>query len=340
MSNHISLDTENKYMNRRKRGKKGGINRKGIDCGYDKYHNRILPISQNINPVQLLSQHRALEGNRDEQKKMMAFIAKETSNIIEIGSYIDRLGQIYNLPTKYSISKRVCCLSENDVKDIQRYNEQQITVKQCDTMKATKSPNTIILNFANATHAGGGFWKGAHAQEEDLHRRSTLLKQLEEQIKKGLLEYPIPEEGVIFSPYVTFFRGTYEEGYKFQKPFKCSVISSAAPNLGSSNVLALLTGKDGIPLKLDKRYYETMKARIRTILRAGRLFQPSADTIVLGAFGCGAFHNPPEQIAQMFKEVLEEASIQNLYRDIIFAIKENPNVIQNSNYEEFKRVLG
>jgi len=83
-----------------------------------------------------------------------------------------------------------------------------------------------------------------------------------------------------------------------------------------------------------------MKARIRSILRAGRLCQLSADTIVLGAFGCGAFHNPPDQVARMFKEVLQESSIQNLYREIIFAIKEEHNAPQDSNYNYFKRILG
>lgn len=37
----------------------------------------------------------------------------------------------------------------------------------------------LVLNFANPVNIGGGVYKGASTQEEDLCRRSTLLRSLE-----------------------------------------------------------------------------------------------------------------------------------------------------------------
>ena len=48
-----------------------------------------------------------------------------------------------------------------------------------------------VLNMANAATPGGGFQKGAGAQEEDLHRRTDAFRFLLEQ-EDSL--YPIPEE--------------------------------------------------------------------------------------------------------------------------------------------------
>ncbi|KAJ3056172.1 hypothetical protein HK097_007896, partial [Rhizophlyctis rosea] len=59
--------------------------------------------------------------------------------------------------------------------------------------------------------------------------------------------------------------------------------------------------------------------KIRAILHIG--LSNSHDAIVLSAFGCGAFKNPPTTIAKLFKEVLEEhpANMQN-YKVVVFAI--------------------
>ncbi len=43
------------------------------------------------------------------------------------------------------------------------------------------------------------------------------------------------------------------------------------------------------------------------------------DSIVLGAWGCGAFHNDPEMIARLFKEALT-GDLQGAYRHVVFAV--------------------
>jgi uncharacterized protein (TIGR02452 family) len=46
---------------------------------------------------------------------------------------------------------------------------------------------------------------------------------------------------------------------------------------------------------------------------------------VLGAFGCGAFENPPEHMAELFKEVFAEGEFLNRFKVIVFSIIDNHN---------------
>lgn len=78
-----------------------------------------------------------------------------------------------------------------------------------------------------------------------------------------------------------------------------------------------------------------MKKKIITMLRLGILHE--MDAIVLGAFGCGAFANPPYYVAQLFKEVLMMSEFQNKYKHIVFAVIDYG---KTNNYQIFKHVLG
>ena len=49
------------------------------------------------------------------------------------------------------------------------------------------------------------------------------------------------------------------------------------------------------------------------------------DAIVLGAFGCGAYHNPPSEIAKLFKEVIDNDGYKNKFSKIVFAIIDDKN---------------
>ena len=84
---------------------------------------------------------------------------------------------------------------------------------------------------------------------------------------------------------------------------------------------------------------EPIRHKIRTILRIG--LAHSHDSLVLGALGCGAFCNPPAQIARLFHVVLMEKEFADKYRHISFAILEDHNSHQrhnrDGNYLPFKR---
>jgi uncharacterized protein (TIGR02452 family) len=51
--------------------------------------------------------------------------------------------------------------------------------------------------------------------------------------------------------------------------------------------------------------------------------QHEADVLILGAFGCGAFKNPPDIVAKAFHDVIQESNYQSYFDHIVFAIKNN-----------------
>lgn len=202
--------------------------------------------------------------------------------------------------------------------------------------------NPVLLNMASATHPGGGVENGAGAQEEQLCRRSTLLLSLYQykrekakaypklHIKNRRKQYPLhPQFGGIYSPHVTFFREGEGLNYRLSdKPFFANVISVAGISHPPLDKNGLMYPKE----------QEQTKNKNRTILRIA--LEHRHDAIVLGALGCGAFANPPAQVAKLFHEVFEEPEFKDQFKEVVFAILEDKNSIRNSstgNYLPFKK---
>jgi uncharacterized protein (TIGR02452 family) len=57
---------------------------------------------------------------------------------------------------------------------------------------------------------------------------------------------------------------------------------------------------------------------------------------VLGAMGCGAFQNPPLQVASLFRQVLEEGEFMGVFEEIIFAVLDSRG---EGNYAIFRDTL-
>jgi len=57
------------------------------------------------------------------------------------------------------------------------------------------------------------------------------------------------------------------------------------------------------------------------------------DSIVLSAFGCGAFANPPHHIAQLFHLVLNEPNFKGKFKHVVFAIFDDHNARKKHNPE-------
>ena len=204
--------------------------------------------------------------------------------------------------------------------------------------------NPAVLNMASLYHPGGGVLQGSSAQEEELCRRSTLAISLYQfslpggrygdladmvGVKRRAERYPMDNTyGGIYSPGITFFRGTQEEGYALlDEPFRAAVISVASLNYNPKHGHNQLVGGN-IP-ESDK---PVLREKIRTILRIGIL--KGHDSLVLGALGCGAFCTPPAQMARLFHEVFYEPEFQERFKKIVFAIIDSPS---SNNYKPFKK---
>jgi len=213
----------------------------------------------------------------------------------------------------------------------------QIEVWEMDSIDAgfklfTENYRPVVLNMANYKHPGGGYKNGAGAQEECLFRRSNYFEFLDgnESSNSKLYEwelYPMTEFGGIYSQNVLIFRANEAEGYRFLlEPYFMSFVAQAAYNIPKRD------RDDQNSDRLDKKLEENTEKKIRSILKIA--LNHGHDSIVLGAFGCGAFNNPPQHIAEIFKKVLEE--FHGCFNKVVFAILEDHNSAQNSKQGNLK----
>ena len=197
--------------------------------------------------------------------------------------------------------------------------EPEITVVEQTTFAAArenlKYGRVAVLNFANPHYPGGGVFRGAMAQEECLCRSSNLYPCLEDgRVFEDFYLYHQKQtdydfsDRLIYSPGVTVFKDDAPVPRMLEKKdwFRVDVITCAAPYLAKRRYVN--------PSVLGNLFPK----RIRNILEAA--MENGAEVLILGAFGCGAFGNPPEVVAGAFRQVLTEQRYQ-VFRKIVFAIK-------------------
>ena len=80
-----------------------------------------------------------------------------------------------------------------------------------------------------------------------------------------------------------------------------------------------------------RRLHEQRARRIMTVAA-----QNKAEVLILGAFGCGAFRNDPNVVAQAYKNILPE--FMHHFGTIEYAVYCPPH--DDSNYRAFKSILG
>lgn len=192
--------------------------------------------------------------------------------------------------------------------------------------------NPCVLNLANRQKPGGGVLGGDGAQEENIFRRSNLFLSLyqfhpcasEYGIRKHEKSYPLDRNtGGIYSKNITVFRGSEKNGYcLLRKPYEVSIVTVPAIN-GPG-----LIKKHG-RFYIEDNLVEPTKEKIRTILRIAGKYKH--DCLVLGAFGCGAFANPPNHMAELFKEVFHEEEFISQFKLIVFSIFEDHNSSKEHN---------
>ncbi|KAH3758127.1 TIGR02452 family protein [Pelomyxa schiedti] len=198
--------------------------------------------------------------------------------------------------------------------------------------------NPAVLNMASASHPGGGYKTGAGAQEENLHRRTSLFHCLEDPYRVNphrLWRYPIPEFGVLYSPNVPTFRQSEAHAYAFLDTVQeLSYISAAAYNQPPLDT----DRTTGDPILSGKVLRDT-EHKIHVIFQVA--IENGHDSLVLSALGCGAYGNPPVSIALLIKQALRQYG--QYFQTVAIAVIDDHNTrkIHNphGNVEPFKRVF-
>lgn len=269
------------------------------------------------------------------EREELINIFGETVNVVNQGFYTNSKGEKVEIPSEHDgLSVDNVTFYDSDIKkkinfDKLKRFKTEITVVNNDCLKEAQKLvldgySPAVVNFASFKVPGGGVRKGSRAQEENICRRTNLFESIFRFIDTLAKEYGLPLEkkryplpvnhGAIYSPAITVFRESDEERYEFlDTPFNIDVITIAAlknPPLDSKK-------------HLNDWAKSITKEKIRTMLNLAIYWEN--DSIVLGAFGCGAFGNPPEDVAQLFKEVLEEPEYCDKLEKIVFAVLDDGN---------------
>ena len=226
--------------------------------------------------------------------------------------------------------------------------ETDITVTKHRTYEAAFSLHKLypdskiaVMNFANAFHPGGGVTNGSSAQEECLCRTSTLYPLLYRRYLHNTfykhhhrLNTPKASDALIYTEGVIICKSDEDVPKRLPKEdwLSVDVITVAAPDLRSeSNMHAALIG-NGTYMNDAELFGYHVKRAIHILTCAA---SKNADTLVLGAFGCGAFENNPEVVAKAYKTALDV--FPKVFKRIEFAIYCSP--ASDTNYRVFHQVF-
>lgn len=199
-----------------------------------------------------------------------------------------------------------------------------------------------VHNFASATNPGGGVKHGSRAQEEALCRCSTLYPVLNTEenwnryysVNRGRGS-SLYDDACIYTPEIIICKSDIDKPSRLprDKWDLVDMITVAAPNLREhpSNIY---NPGHAEPLKVtDEELFAIQETRLRHMFTV--VAHHGAEIFVTGAFGCGAFKNNPEVVANVYKKILPE--FEGYFKEVVFAIYCRPNETQN--FETFKRIL-
>ena len=192
-------------------------------------------------------------------------------------------------------------------------------------LKYTKRYGVIFacLNMANAETFGGGYIDGMAAQEENMFRRTDCHFSIEQrQIPDG--EYDNKMKELIDGE-------TGRVYFDWRIPRVCikGKEDSNEQNLGYADLIdeeifpfyelraAAIDARTGTVERTHKHYNKD-DTRKRIISQLETLIAHDVTCVILSAFGCGAFKNPPTEIAELYKQEID--NYKDYFRIIVFAI--------------------
>lgn len=281
----------------------------------------------------LAAHQRALASrDTDMARGLKMDIALDTIDCAKQRAYTLRDGTRIDIATERQVRDSVCATTLYTPRDVRRaaaaaavdaYDVPAVCevvrgdcLKAAIALKTERGLNPAVLNMASSRRPGGGYKTGAAAQEENIFRRSNYFQSLEDPQRidrQRAWRYPLGLLCGVYLPSVIVFRGPEDEGYPFlERPVALDFIAVAAIAKPTVRVL-----EDGTQ-RLGQSDADLMRAKMALILDIALAHRH--DSVVLGAFGCGAFGNPPEHVALLFREVLSADAYRCRFKHICFAI--------------------
>ena len=193
-----------------------------------------------------------------------------------------------------------------------------------------------VLNMANGYIPGGGYVEGMAAQEENMFRRTDCHFQLNDAEYNPLLDQYTPDMTELLSA---------KYGVVYLDKEHPRVCIRGAENRQADNLgYEWLREEDIFPFYELRASAQDLRGCIEfNISDARRRIAAQLDTLrltgikhaVLGAFGCGAFQNPADKVASIYKEEIDKRADD--FSLIAFAIRISEN--GRDNYTPFMKVF-
>ncbi len=217
--------------------------------------------------------------------------------------------------------------------------EQKVQVIQGDwgdvTLALTKKYGTIfaVLNMANAYVPGGGYVEGMSAQEENMYRRTDCHFYIDKyEYDRSKNQYHLEMTALIKGKHGKVYLDT-------ENPRICIRGSEdkTKENLGyrwlpEEDIFPFYELRAAAQYLREDKSFAIDEARRRIVAQLDTLREKGVMYAVLGAFGCGAFLNPPETIAKLYKEEIDKRIDD--FSLIVFAILDAGKV-----YTDFNNVF-
>ncbi|KAI1071244.1 hypothetical protein LB507_009633 [Fusarium sp. FIESC RH6] len=272
----------------------------------------------------------------------LAAVAQETLAVLP-----NILAQLPHIDATRSERHYYTSLAPLDAIYCPRRSPARIRVVNDDTfnaalnLAAAKGPGSgrvAVLNMASHISPGGGWLKGARAQEEALCYRSSLALSLHRRY------FPWKQRMGLYTRDVVVIRSDQDSGHHLLTPHTppanlpiVSVLSIAALKLPPlADIVKTVRGHPvtrTVFAKASDRELTKLKMRLCLRMAAHRRHR----LLVLGALGCGAFQNPPREIARCWLEVLKEPEFQGgWWEEIWFAVFDKRG---EGNLEIFEEIL-
>jgi hypothetical protein len=206
------------------------------------------------------------------------------------------------------------------------------------THSVTSSYGTCfaVLNMANAFVPGGAYVEGAVAQEENMFRRSDCHFRIGDDEFDRRVDRYRPEMTRML---------TAQEGVVYldeRNPRVCirGPEDRARPDLGyawlpEGEIFPFFELRAAAQDLRDGSAFDPGEARRRIVAQLETLRERRVRHVVLGAFGCGAFRNPAEQVARIYRdEIVARAADFAVVVFAIFSAGYGPD-----NFTPFAKVL-
>lgn len=189
-----------------------------------------------------------------------------------------------------------------------------------------------VLNFASATHVGGGVsYSGTTTQEEALCRVTSLYSSIKKHFKDF---YQYNRDNINNGIYPNQL--LYTENCQLIKDadfnplanyVKFDMVTMAAPNKGY----------------MPRQYFKQADKELvhKMIMTLSAFKKHHVDYLILGAFGCGAFHNDPKLVAEYWNKLLNSDYFNSSFKKVIHPIytKKGDWNKPESTYNIFKDII-